>query len=318
MSREIKTRENYKDIKVLEKSANGIKRMRQAGMRARETEQQTQEQNKTTPVAYAEDKVAYSAERTVRETAYQVRKSIKTLEREVKSFKKTRQTAKNTVKTTQKAYQAAKTSAKTAERTARVTKNAAKATERATKETAKAIVNVVKATFTATKSLISTIIAGGWVAVFILLIIVLFGAWFAISGGDESEQMEVFSAEVIAYEPLIQQYADRYGMSEYVELIKAVMMQESSGLGTDPMGSSESEYNVKYPRAPNEILEPEYSIYCGVLELKDCLIETGVENPIDIENIRLALRQYNTEVEEYDSLVLRYYIFGKKLTESHI
>ena len=84
------------------------------------------------------------------------------------------------------------------------------------------------------------------------------------------------------------------------------------------MGSSESEYNVRYPRAPNEILEPEYSIYCGVLELKDCLIEAGVENPIDIENIRLALQQYNAEAEEYDSLVLQYYIFGKNLIESHI
>jgi type IV secretion system protein VirD4 len=72
------------------------------------------------------------------------------------------------------------------------------------------------------------------------------------------------------------------------------------------------------PRSPNEILEPEYSIYCGVLELKDCLIENEVENPIDIENIRLALQQYNAEVEEYDSLVLQYYIYGKNLIESHI
>ena len=106
--------------------------------------------------------------------------------------------------------------------------------------------------------------------------------------------------------------------ASYVELIKAVMMQESSGLGTDPMGSSESEYNVRYPRAPNEILEPEYSIYCGVLELKDCLIEAEVENPIDIENIRLALQRYNAELEDYDSLVLQYYIFAKHLIESHI
>lgn len=161
-------------------------------------------------------------------------------------------------------------------------------------------------------------IAGGWVAVFILLIVVLFGALLAISGSDESEPTEQISDEVITYEPLIQQYADQYGMSEYVELIKAVMMQEIGGLGTDPMGSSECEYNVRYPRAPNEILEPEYSIYCGVLELKDCLIEAEVENPVDMEHIRLALQQYNAEVEDYDSLVLRYYIFGKNLTESHI
>jgi len=294
MSREIKTRENYKDIKVLDKSLHGMKRMRQASMRATESnlqeQMQEQEHHAQSPVAYAEDKAAYGTERAIREIPRQTRN----------------------------AYRTAKASAKKTEQAMRKAKQTIKNTEKATKETAKAIVNVVKATFTATKSLIAMIIAGGWVAVFILLVIILFGAWFAIAGGDESEQTELFSAEVIAYEPILQQYADQYGMSEYVELIKAVMMQESSGLGTDPMGSSESEYNVRYPRAPNEILEPEYSIYCGVLELKDCLIETGVENPIDMENIRLALQQYNAEVEEYDSLVLQYYIFAKHLIESHI
>lgn len=294
MSREIKTRENYKDIKVIDKSIHGIKRMRQASMRAKESNPQErmrgQECHTQSPVAYAEDKTAYGTERANREIPHQTRN----------------------------AYRTAKASAKKTEQAMRKAKQTIKNTEKATKETAKAIVNVVKATFTATKSLIAMIIAGGWVAVFILLIIVLFGAWFAIAGGEESEQTELFSAEVLAYEPLIQQYADQYGMSEYVELIKAVMMQESSGLGTDPMGSSESEYNVRYPRAPNEIVEPEYSIYCGVLELKDCLIESGVENPIDIENIRLALQQYNAEVEEYDSFVLRYYVYERNLSESHI
>ena len=294
MSREIKTRENYKDIKVLDKSIHGIKRMRQASMRAKESNPQEQmreqEYHTQSPVVYAEDKAAYGTERAIKEIPYQ----------------------------TQNAYRTAKASAKKTEQAMRKAKQTIKNTEKATKETAKAIVNVVKASFTATKSLISMMIAGGRVAVFILIIIVLFGAWFAIAGGDESEQTELFSAEVIAHEPLIQQYADQYGMSEYVELIKAVMMQESSGLGTDPMGSSESEYNVRYPRPPNEILEPEYSIYCGVLKLKDCLMEAGVENPIDIENIRLALQQYNTEVEEYDSLVLQYYLYTKNLIESHI
>ena len=294
MSREIKTRENYKDIKVLDMSIHGMKRMRQASMRAKESnpqeQMQEQEHHAQSPVAYAEEKAAYGTERTIREIPHQTRN----------------------------AYRTAKASAKKTEQAMRKAKQTIKNTEKATKETAKTIVNVVKATFTATKSLIAMIIAGGWVAVFILLIIVLFGSWFAIAGGDESEQAELFSSEVLSYEPLIQQYADQYGISEYVELIKAVMMQESGGLGTDPMGSSESEYNVRYPRAPNEILESEYSIYCGVLDLKDCLIEAEVENPVDIENIRLALQQYNTEVEDYDSLVLQYYVYGKNLIESHI
>ena len=42
MSREIKTRENYKDIKVLDKSIHGMKRMRQASIRAKESNTQEQ------------------------------------------------------------------------------------------------------------------------------------------------------------------------------------------------------------------------------------------------------------------------------------
>lgn len=38
------------------------------------------------------------------------------------------------------------------------------------------------------------------------------------------------------------------------------MMQESGGKGNDPMQASESGYNTKYPRVPNGITDPEYSI----------------------------------------------------------
>ena len=55
-----------------------------------------------------------------------------------------------------------------------------------------------------------------------------------------------------------------YGIPEYVELIKAIMMQESRGLGSDPMQCSESGYNTRYPRTPGGITEPEYSIDVGV------------------------------------------------------
>ena len=82
MSREIKTRENYKDIKILDKSIHGMKRMRQASMRAKESnpQEQIQEQERhaQTPVAYAEDKVAYGTERAIREIPYQTRNAYRT------------------------------------------------------------------------------------------------------------------------------------------------------------------------------------------------------------------------------------------------
>ena len=78
-----------------------------------------------------------------------------------------------------------------------------------------------------------------------------------------------------------------------VELIKAIMMQESGGRGLDPMQCSEGSFNTKYPKQPNGITDPEYSISCGVQEIKSCLERAGVKNPLDMENIKLALQSYN-------------------------
>jgi len=71
------------------------------------------------------------------------------------------------------------------------------------------------------------------------------------------------------------------------------MMQESGGKGSDPMQAAEGSFNKKYPHEPNGIKDPEYSIECGVQELKAALVSAEVENPIDMERIKLALQGYN-------------------------
>lgn len=95
------------------------------------------------------------------------------------------------------------------------------------------------------------------------------------------------------YEPLIRLYAKEYDMLDYVDLIKAVIMQESGGRGKDPMQSSEGPFNTRYPNVPNGITDPEYSIACGVQELKSVLDAAKVESPVDLERIKLALQGYN-------------------------
>ena len=128
----------------------------------------------------------------------------------------------------------------------------------------------------------------------IILIVVLLGCAVSLfGGGSESTSYTPVSAEVEAYTPLIQKYAKQYGIPEYVELIKAVMMQESGGRGLDPMQAAEGSFNTRYPHEPNGIQDPEYSIQCGVQELKAALISAEVENPIDMERIKLALQGYN-------------------------
>ncbi len=201
-----------------------------------------------------------------------------------------RKTTKEAAKT---AKAAAKASVKTAEKTARAARQAARAAEQAVRAAAKSHSKRSKSDHCRDKSTHIRHCCRGWVAVLILIIVLLFGGILCMVGGGNSSTVSPVSAEVEAYEPVIRIYAKQYGIEEYVELIKAVMMQESGGQGSDPMQSSESGYNTRYPREPNGITDPEYSIECGVQALKDCLQSAGVENPVDMEHIRLALQGYN-------------------------
>lgn len=235
---------------------------------------------------------ARNAERTVKTTA---KGTVKATEKGVKTAGATSKTAiKTTEQTAKTAQKTAKASAKAAQKTAQTAKAAAKATAEATKATVRATIAAVKAIIAGTKALISALIAGGWVAIVIILIVVLLGCAVSLfGGGSESTSYTPVSAEVEAYTPLIQKYAKQYGIPEYVELIKAVMMQESGGKGGDPMQAAEGSFNKKYPHEPNGIKDPEYSIECGVQELKAALTSAEVESPIDMERIKLALQGYN-------------------------
>lgn len=235
---------------------------------------------------------ARNAEKAVKST---VRGTVKTTEKGVKTAQATSKAAIKTSKSSVKTAQtAAKVSAKATQTAAKAAKNTAKAAAEAAKATVKATISAVKAIIAGTKALISALIAGGWIAVVIILIVVLFGCAVSLFGGSSgSNAYTPVSAEVQAYEPLIQKYAKEHGIPEYVELIKAVMMQESGGRGNDPMQASECGYNTRYPNSPNGITDPEYSIDVGIQNLAACLSAAEVENPIDMEHIKLALQGYN-------------------------
>ena len=242
-------------------------------------------------------------EKTIKQSVRSTGKTVKTAAKGTvksaeKSVKTAQATSKAAIKTTETsvktAQAAAKASVKATQRAAQAAKATAKATAEATKAAVRATIAAVKAIIAGTKALISAIIAGGWVAVVIILIIVLFGCAVSLfGGGGNSNSYTPVSAEVEAYEPLIQQYARQHGIPEYTELIKAVMMQESGGRGNDPMQASECGYNTRYPNTPNGITDPEYSINVGIQNLAACLSAAEVENPIDMEHIKLALQGYN-------------------------
>ena len=106
----------------------------------------------------------------------------------------------------------------------------------------------------------------------------------------EDTEYIALSAEVDAYTTEIEHYAEQHGIPEYTALIKAVMMQESGGRGNDPMQASECGFNTMYPRKPNGITDPAYSISVGAQNLASVLNDAGVTGPSDLDRIRLALQ----------------------------
>ena len=210
--------------------------------------------------------VSQTAKSQLIKTRQQGQKMIKTTARNTE--KAVKATAKGTVKTTEKGIKTAQATSKAAIKTTETSVKTAQVAAKASAKTAQKAAQAAKVTAKAT-------------------------AEATFGGGSGSNAYTLVSAEVEAYEPLIQKYAKQYGIPEYVELIKAVMMQESGGCGLDPMQAAEGSFNTRYPHEPNGIKDPEYSIECGVQELKAALISAEVENPIDMEHIKLALQGYN-------------------------
>ena len=135
--------------------------------------------------------------------------------------------------------------------------------------------------------------AGTLVLILIPFVVIMGVASMLTSNGEGRSAYIPVSAEVEAYRPLIRLYSAQHGIPEYEDLIAAVMMQESGGQGTDPMQCSECGFNTRYPHYPNGITDPEYSIDVGIQNLADCLHLSGVESPIDLDRISLALQGYN-------------------------
>ena len=275
-------------------------------------------------------------------------RSIKTAGRAVKPVERSVRTVRRTARTIPANPGV---TIKTANASARWAKAAARSSVEVVKKAAAAASKAIRAILAATKALVNAILAGSWIAITIVLVVVLLGAALSLFGSESGRTAYVpVSAEVEAYAPIIRVYANQYGIGEYVELIKAVMMQESGGQGLDPMQASENGYNTRFPRTPNAITDPEYSIDVGVQTVADSLQQAEVESPVDMENIKLALQGYNfgngfipwarenyggysavAAIEfsnymaaqlgwnaygdkQYPAHVLRYYLFGRAFT----
>lgn len=141
------------------------------------------------------DNIKQTAKSTGKHTIKTAKRDIKTAVRSagkgVKTAEKPTKTAiKTAEKTAKKAAQTAKATKKAAQASARAARESAKVAAKTAKAAAKATVAAIKAIIAGIKSLVAAIIAGGWVAVVIILVIcvigLIVGSCFGIFFSNES------------------------------------------------------------------------------------------------------------------------------------
>ncbi len=102
-----------------------------------------------------------------------------------------------------------------------------------------------------------------------------------------------FPEMVEIWRPSVFSCATDFGISEYTDVLLAIIQGESGGLGADIMQASEGEFNTRYPKVPNGIENVQYSIECGVQEFKKAADLAGVTSPDDEPHLKVAFQTYN-------------------------
>lgn len=303
----IKTREKLQgSIKTFDRAESVMRHIGTHGIKIKESAEEHVQTKEDSPLEYAENKSRLAIKKAGNRMYESGRRQAGATGRRISSRIQNRRKTQGIKRSApEKTYRAAKKPVhklrakhmQTAKRNLVVRRQQKmmqrKAAIRIARKTVIYAVRAVKLAASGMKVLVSAIIAGGWVSVVVIIICCLFGGALYLFGDSSNTGYIPVSEEVEQYSPLISKYAKEYGISEYTELIKAVMMQESGGRGSDPMQASECGYNTKYPHRPGAITDPEYSIKCGVQMLASVLKAAGCKSSSDMEHIKLALQGYN-------------------------
>lgn len=156
--------------------------------------------------------------------------------------------------------------------------------------TKKAIKTAIRVKFGVLTLKVKLIIGGIALAAVLLIIFItgLVGVIQGIVGGSSSKSNSItgfgtaqVSAQVEQYRGAISSELSKYGRDEYTELLLALMMQESGGMGNDPMQASESKCGyIGCIASPSESIEYGVKHFISVLERSNY-------------DIKLTLQSYN-------------------------
>ena len=296
--RDIKTKQKMQAIKTKDTKGNIRHFIKQQTIHNKKSDRKEDASVKSNPQVQATNKVSVAAKQTVMESKHHATKFIKQKRKEykIKSSSKKSVVESNHELQSQRISYIAKAKKHIVNKV-----NATKIKQSTEQVVSKPIVqnttHAIKKSFHIVKKSVPTLntLFSFGTGLILLIVITLFIGTFSVLAQDGGSNSEIVSLsdEVIAYEDTIRKYAKEYDIEDYVSLLQAIMMQESGGKGSDPMQASESGYNTKYPRVPNGITEPEYSIDVGTHTFSDCVKKANVKDPSDTEHIYLALQGYN-------------------------
>lgn len=135
------------------------------------------------------------------------------------------------------------------------------------------------------------LIIGGSILGVLLVIVLIVGVISVVIEGENNKNggtvdglppgQKQISEDVEQYRDQIESELAKYDLEEYIDVVLALVMQESGGQGLDPMQSSES-----YCGSVGCIQDVDLSIEKGVLHFKNVLEKAN-------NDVKLALQSYN-------------------------
>ena len=186
-----------KGVKTINKAVVQTERFKANIVRTKEKAEETVS-NDINSNEYASNKIKFATDRAFDESVNQFNKQgqksfmktkenyqkskakIKQLKKKIKDKRKVKSTVKNTktaIKTSKevakKTEKTAKETIKASKRATQIAKETAKRTAQGVKVAVKATVSAIKAIIAGTKALVAAIVAGGWVAVIVIIVICL-------------------------------------------------------------------------------------------------------------------------------------------------
>lgn len=186
-----------KSVKTINKAVVQTERFKDNIVRTKEKAEETVS-NDINSNEYASNKIKFATDRALDESVNQFNKQgqksfmktkenyqkskakIKQLKKKIKDKRKVKSTVKNTktaIKTSKevakKTEKTAKETIKASKRTMQIAKETAKRTAQGVKVAIKTTISAIKAIIAGTKALVAAIVAGGWVAVIVIIVICL-------------------------------------------------------------------------------------------------------------------------------------------------